>query len=222
LQNGNGVSDGLVLVFNNNYTTLADDEDAVKFTNPDENYAIINNGLRSIDKQALPDNGHEIDLSITTFRDSNYSLTFDIENKPEGLGVFLNDDYLGTQNELTENFVYDFVVDANIPESIAENRFSLNFDNTTLGLLENNFGVGLSLYPNPSQDGRFRIKTQGLKAENIHVKIHNILGQKVFGKIFSIDNNGEVMVNMSGLSTGVYMVKLIQGEQSFISKLIIK
>ena len=222
MQNGNSVSDGLVLVFNNNYTTLADDEDAVKFTNPDENYAIINNGLRSIDKQALPDNGHEIDLSITTFRDSNYSLTFDIENKPEGLGVFLNDDYLGTQNELTENFVYDFVVDANIPESIAENRFSLNFDNTTLGLLENNFGVGLSLYPNPSQDGRFRIKTQGLKAENIHVKIHNILGQKVFGKIFSIDNNGEVMVNMSGLSTGVYMVKLIQGEQSFISKLIIK
>ena len=222
LQNDYGVSDGLVVVFNNNYTTLADYEDAEKFINPDENYAILNNGLRSIDKQSLPSIGHQIDLSITAYRDSNYSLTFDIENKPEGLGVFLNDDYLNTQVELTENYVYDFVVDESIPESIAENRFNLSFDNTTLGVDENNFGHGFSLYPNPTHDGRFSIKTQGLDADDVDVKIHNILGQLVFNKILSINNNGEVLVNATGLSAGVYVVELSHNESGFTVKLIVE
>jgi|GEM_PF-2756605 len=222
LQNGYGVSDGLVLKFNDNYTTIANYEDAEKFINPDEIYAILNNGLRSIDKQALPSIGHEIELFITAYRDPNYSLTFDIQNKPEGLGVFLNDDYLNIQTELTNDAVYNFSVDENIPGSVAENRFSLSFDNTTLGVNDNNFGVSFSLYPNPSQDGRFEIKSKGLNADDVSIKIHNILGQQVFSKKLVVGNNGRVMVNAMGLSAGVYVVELSQEGQSFTSKLIIE
>ena len=47
-------------------------------SNPDENYAILNNGLRSIDKQSLPRIGHQIDLSITAYRDTVITaLTYD-------------------------------------------------------------------------------------------------------------------------------------------------
>ena len=219
LQSSSDISDGLLLLFDNNYTTLADDEDASKFTNPDENYAIINNGLRSIDKQAMPAIGHEIDLSITNYRDNNYSLTFDMENKPEDIGVFLNDAYLNTQAELTDDFVYNFSVDENIPESVASNRFSLSFDNSTLGLDENVFGDGFSLYPNPTQDGRFSIKTPNLSGE-VNIEITNLLGQQISVQKLSVENQ-QVNVNAKNLSTGVYIVELHQNKNSFFSKLIV-
>ena len=219
LQNGSGKSDGIVLLFNNNYTTLADYEDAVKFDNPDENYAIVNNGLRSIDKQAMPSIGHEIDLSISNFRESNYSLTFDMENKPENMGVFLNDNYLDSQTELSNGDVYDFSVDENIPGSIAEDRFSLSFDNTTLSIDDNVFGDGFSLYPNPTQ-GQFSIKTPNLSGE-VNIEIINLIGQQVSVQYLSVENQF-VNVNAENLSSGVYVVKLIQGSQNFSFKLMVE
>jgi len=221
-QEENALVDGLVVRFNNNYTTPADYEDAEKFINLDENYAVVNNGLRSIDKQALPGIGHEVQLSITSFTDNNYSLVYEISNKPEGLGVFLKDNYLGTQTELSESSAYNFSIDANIPESISEYRFSLVFDNTTLGVNDNAFGTDFRLYPNPTRDGLFRIKTQGLRGKDVKVELYNVLGQQLINQTLRIENNGLVNVDGSGLSTGVYMVKLKQDEQEFIGKLIVE
>lgn len=212
LQNGDGLSDGLMIRFNNNYTTSADDEDATKLTNPDENFAVVNNGLRSIDKQALPNIGHEIDLSITSYRANNYSLTFDISNKPDGLGVFLNDTYLNTQLELTDDAVYDFSVDENIPESIASNRFNLKFDNTTLGLNENTTTFNFNLYPNPTSDGKFTIKTNLLNGDKVNINVLNILGQNVLSLRESIQNDSEINVDASKLYDGIYIINLKTSE----------
>jgi len=220
LQNGNSERDAIGLRFSDNYTTLGSDEDGTKLGNPDENYAVINNGLRSIDKQALPDLGHEIDLSITNYTTNNYSLTFVIENKPEGLGVFLADNYLNTQTELTESVVYDFAVDQNIPESMSENRFSLVFDNTTLGVNENTFGENFSLYPNPTTDGLFSLQTPNVSGE-VQVEIFNLLGQKVYQQELSVEDQ-QVDVDAKDLSSGVYLVTLLQKEQSYSAKLIVE
>jgi hypothetical protein len=220
LQNGSTEQDALALHFNDSFTTMADDEDASKLVNPDENFAVINNGLRYIDKQTIPNIGHSIDLSVTNYTAIQYSMTFDIKNKPNGLGAFINDTYLGTQTELTDGFVYDFTVDASIPESIAEDRFSLVFDNTTLGIAENTFGYNFSLYPNPAQNGRFYITTPGLSGK-AEVTLTNVLGQQVYAQQLDILNQ-EVQVHADKLSSGVYMLNLSQGDQSFSSKVIIE
>ena len=91
LQNGNTEADAIGLRFSSQHTTEADEEDAEKLANPDENYAIINNGLRAIDKQNLPEDGHEIELFTNSYTTTAYSLTFAMDNLPEGLEVFLND-----------------------------------------------------------------------------------------------------------------------------------
>ena len=49
-----------------------------------------------------------------------------------------------------------------------------------------------------------------------------MLGQQVFSETRSVEKNGEIHVNSSGLSSGVYMVELKQNEQRFTSKLIIE
>jgi hypothetical protein len=220
LQNGYGKADAWMLRFNPAYNNIADYEDALKFVNFDENYAIINNGLRSIDKQAMPNIGHQIALSISNYRTNNYSLTFNFQHKPDGLGVFLNDNYMDIQLELANAVAYNFSVDETIPASIAEDRFSLVFDNTTLSTTDNTFGYNFSLYPNPAQNGRFYVSTPGLTG-TAHITLTTVLGQQVYAQEMDILNQ-EVQVHADNLSSGVYMLNLSQGEQSFSTKVILE
>ena len=91
LQNGDMESDAIGLRFSEDFTTLGNDEDATKLDNPGENYAINNNELKSIDKQALPGDEHEIELMIVNYETSNYTLSFNLEKQPENTKVYLND-----------------------------------------------------------------------------------------------------------------------------------
>jgi len=218
-QNGGTASDAIGLRFSSGFSTIADAEDAAKLFNQQENYAIINNGYRSIDKQDLPPHMHEVQLDISNYTATNYTLTFQLGNEPNDIDVMLKDHYLDTATELTGNATYSFSVDQNIPESIAQNRFSLIFDNTTLSINENAFGKNFSLYPNPTS-GQFNIKTPGLNGE-VNVEISNLLGQQVYNQSLTVDRQ-EVNINAENLSTGVFIVKLTQNDQSFNSKLIIE
>jgi hypothetical protein len=221
LQNGDVERDAIGLRFGDQYSLQAtNQEDAVKFMNDNENLGIDNNGLRAIDKQPMPTIGHIIPLHTSGYTATNYSLLFMMANMPSGLGVFINDAYLGTQTELTDGFVYDFTVDASIPESIAEDRFSLVFDNTTLSTTDNVFGNNFSLYPNPAPNGRFYVTTPGLSG-TAQVTLTNVLGQQVYARQLDIQNQ-EVQIHADNLSSGVYMMNLTQGEQSFSTKVIIE
>jgi len=219
LEDGNSERDAIGLRFSDNFTSTGNDEDATKFINPDENYAVVNNGLRSIDKQALPGPGHHINFSITNYTETNYSLTFVLENKPEDLNVFLKDEYLDMQTELSESFVYDFSVDQNIPESTAENRFSLNFMETTLSTNTINPFDDFKLYPNPAEDYVF-ITASNLSGK-AEIEISNMLGQQVITR-HKITDKQTIMIDVKNLSTGIYIIKLTDGDKSFSSKFIVK
>jgi hypothetical protein len=221
LQNGDVERDAFGLRFDDQFTTLADNtEDIEKFINSNESIAVVNNGLKAIDKQAMPSIGDVVQLNTTGYSGSQYSLLFMMANAPSGLGVFIDDAYLGTQTELTDGFVYDFTIDASIPESIAEDRFSLVFDNTTLSTTDNVFGYNFSLYPNPAPNGRFYVTTPGLSG-TAQVTLTNVLGQQVYAQQLDIQNQ-EVQIHADNLSSGVYMMNLSQGEQSFSTKVIIE
>jgi len=215
LQNGNTEVDAIGLRFNENYTTQATDEDAEKLTNPDENYAISNNGLRSIDKQDLPIDGHEIQLFINSYTTTAYSLTFAMDNLPEGLEVFLNDSYLNTQTQLSAESVYDFTVDANIPASIAFNRFSLSFDNTTLGVEDNTISNNFTVYPNPVEDVFY---VAGIGGE-FSLIIYDVLGR---GVLQSKLQGATTPIYITHIQSGVYVVKIKTADNSFSQQIIKK
>jgi hypothetical protein len=222
LQNNNMESDAIGLRFSPVFTTLGSDEDATKLYNIDENYAISNNGNKSIDKQELPVNGHIIELYTTNYTVSNYSFSFNLENQPQNLRVSLHDNYTNTQTELANNTLYDFTVDSSNAASIAVNRFNLHFDYNTLGTEDSAFGESFSLYPNPTSNGLFTINASGLSRQLVTVKIYNMLGQDVFTNRTSVGSNDEININASSLSNGLYMVELDQSGQKTTSKLLIK
>jgi hypothetical protein len=200
-----------------------DDFDAGKLTNITENLAAVNGtSYLSVERRDLPQDNDIVPLSISQYQETQYEFRLDTSDWVYNIEVYMVDHYLDTTTLIDSSNPYSFSIDSNIPESIASERFSLSFDNTTLGVDDNTFGKGFSLYPNPTNDGRFTIKAQDLSGQVANIKIHNMLGQALFNSKTTVGSNGEVNVNASTLSAGIYMVELNQNEQKFISKLIIE
>jgi hypothetical protein len=220
----NDLRDGILLKFNANYSDhFSQQEDALTFVNNLETLATLSEDgkLLSFDKRNINQEGEIVHLSLNNYTASNYKFQIEVENNNNQENIYLIDSYLETTYPIDNNtFIHNFTVDTNIPASIASDRFSLVFDNTTLGVAETTFGYNFSLYPNPAQNGRFYVTTPGLSGE-AQVTLTNILGQQVYAQQLDIQNQ-EVQIHADNLSSGVYMMNLSQGEQSFSTKVIIE
>lgn len=87
-------------------------------------------------------------------------------------------------------------------------------DGTTLS--NNEFELnGVSIYPNPTNTGFVTINSNN--TETINVAVFDILGKQVLES--NLVNN---QLNVSGLSNGIYIMKLTQGNASVTKKLVIK
>ena len=96
----------------------------------------------------------------------------------------------------------------------ANQIFAIELVDNTTGINDNEL-ANLSIYPNPTSDDIINIKSD--LNGNMQVEIYNILGAKVASDVIS---NSEM--NISGLNSGIYMVKVTQNEKSGIRKLVIK
>lgn len=74
---------------------------------------------------------------------------------------------------------------------------------------------GLSFYPNPVSNGKVYITSKSSLDKEI--RIFDVLGKKVLQTLL---NSREL--NVSALSPGVYIIKIIEGDATATRKLIIK
>lgn len=82
----------------------------------------------------------------------------------------------------------------------------------------------LSIYPNPAND-YLKVEFQAEKAMVPEIKIFDLTGKMIrhFDKAFIL--NHEVFkadLDISDLNTGIYFVKVIQGEHTWSEKLVVK
>ncbi len=212
--------ENLRISFIDNAQNGIDSFDGPKLAGGTEIMATINSGkLYSFERRNLVQSTDIVPLHLSNYQGDNYEFKLNLENWDPNIEIFVQDNYLNTTTQIDPNQPYAFSVDQNIPESIAEDRFSLVFDNTTLGVEENSFGENFSLYPNPT-DGQFSIKTPNLTGD-VQVEINNLLGQQVYAQKLSITAQ-EVLVNTEDLASGIYVVKLTQNGQSFSAKLMVE
>ena len=73
----------------------------------------------------------------------------------------------------------------------------------------------LNFYPNPAGDGKIYI-TSNSAASNKEVEIFDVLGKSVLKTTVVKE------LNISPLTTGVYLIKIKEGENSVTRKLIVK
>ncbi len=205
---GETPSDGLRLKFGEDQTNAITSMDAPKFYNQDENLASSNdNRLWSIESRALPLAGESIPLFINQYRTTDYVFEAEL-TELTGVTAVLRDYFTGTDTELLNNetSLYAFNVDPADANSIADDRFEIVFEEL-LSTNDSSFGSGFVLFPNPAKD-QFSIATKGIIGDKVTVSITNVLGQTLYNTAQTVDTNGQLSIDATILTQGVYTVKL--------------
>jgi hypothetical protein len=76
---------------------------------------------------------------------------------------------------------------------------------------------GFKAYPNPVKDGGLTVTTNSTDTKNVDV--FNVLGRRVFTQSF---NGTQETLNVSNLSSGIYILKVTEGTKVSTQKLIIE
>ena len=94
--------------------------------------------------------------------------------------------------------------------------FGTSLANISLGVASNTIN-GFNVYPNPVKGNSLTVTTSSTEAKTVN--IFNVLGRKVFSQRFSSMNK---IIDISGISAGVYIMKVSEGDNISTKKLIIE
>lgn len=190
--------------------------DAPEIGNFEENLSINKNGtLLSIENRAMPIDSEVILFDFSNVNNSDFELRIVLDNLALNLNAFLVDSFLNTEialNDGTTNI--PFTVDLTNNNSFSNDRFSIRFEDGTLSN-DRIDTLTFNMFPNPTAD---LVTIQlGSGYESGQVSFYNFLGQKVKTMMTDASNN---KIDISDLSSGVYLVKIISGNEEVTKKLI--
>jgi hypothetical protein len=218
----NGTADDRVIInFGQNQNNKVDYGDAVKFNNPDENLARMQEGnLMSIEYRALPQIDEVLELHTNNYRSTDYVFVAEV-NGLIGSNVYLVDKYMETQTLLNNDAstLVNFSVDPANPDSVASNRFELRFSNSTLGTNDLD-RQGISVYPNPASDLLYINFGENIGRFD-SLELFDIRGRLVTQK--SLNNELQnTTLDVNSFSTGVYLLKVSSETEQFLTKVIVE
>ncbi|MEN9523252.1 MAG: hypothetical protein RL065_1629, partial [Bacteroidota bacterium] len=79
----------------------------------------------------------------------------------------------------------------------------------------------ISIYPNPTKDGKLFIQSDALINELTTIKLYNLTGSLIFEQsLNSAKSRIEINLSSANLSKGLYLIN-IQNNKSFITKKIL-
>jgi hypothetical protein len=201
--------DAIRFNFGDNYNNTLSYEDAVKFWNYDENLAIIeDNAYISINKRQYPDQETLIPFYLSGYTQNDYSFEIFVDQWPDEQAVYLKDHYLNTFVTLdASQQIYNFTVDASIPESYDSQRFALLFQPQTLGLNSDETLNSFSLYPNPSSGLVYLNTSSEFQGTNASIDVFDFTGREVLTA--EMTNLGlKTPIDLNMLASGFYLLKL--------------
>ncbi len=123
------IVDGLAIVYDSSFSKDLGNEDSYKIPNPDENIAIIRNGIAlNIEGRPFIYQFDTIALKIWNYRQKTYALQIETQNIDPSLEAVIKDAYLGTETSvsLLDTSRLFFSIDQN-PASYAADRFMILF-----------------------------------------------------------------------------------------------
>jgi len=202
---------GLTLGLDRGYDAGAFDQNMDIMSRLPENdqgvgFSINAMGLNSLEANTV------IPLVFNRASGIEFSVSFEDASIPEGVGIYLQDTLLETLTDLrAENFTLTPELDLS-----DMGRFYIVIGNTSLSGndLEASY---ISIYKAASED---HINIEGLlNIEKANVQLFNIIGQEVLNTTLN-SNQSTQRVSTSGLTTGVYVIRL-EADSSVIAKKII-
>lgn len=167
------------------------------------------------------DNGNDGDNYINTIFDQQATTPITSGTAPF-TGAFIPEGNLSNFNgqDAAGNWTLRIVDDAN------QDGGQLNFwtlevcVEPPLSVNENEFEE-FSIFPNPNP-GVFTIKLNSSSNNNINIDVYDIRGRAIFQKFYNNTSNFNQLINLNNVQSGMYLVKVSDGERETIKKIIIE
>ena len=84
------------------------------------------------------------------------------------------------------------------------------------------FGVGnFSIYPNPNK-GQFNVSLNSTLSDKISVTVYDIRGRVIYNNTFNNSSNFNQAINLNSVQSGMYLVKVSDGDKSATKKIIVE
>jgi M6 family metalloprotease-like protein len=220
LQVSNGLnSDETIMLFNPNASNELDNYDSYKMTNGNslipeifstvagESLAI--NGLNSIET------GNALPLGFTTGESNTFTIkATQFSNFNNSVGVFIHDNMLNAEQELTKGDVYSFTSDATTTVS----RFFVVFKNSSITTGLNRKATLPNVRINTNVSRQIMITCDDGFGKDDRAILYNSLGQKLVSQNLTTSTT----ILKANLISGVYLVSVrVNGEEK-ASKVIVK
>lgn len=212
--------DRLLIEFDSSANAKQDDNDMLKFYNPDlDFYTLMDDSTRiSIDQRPY-EYGKIIPLGIAAYETHRLAIRAPQFRVPAGATLYLYDKLLNKSEEIKEGFEYWFDVDPAIPATFGNDRFSISMGKAVS--VENiNDAVQSQFYlsPNPATTA-VNIVTAELDKDAMII-IRDITGKVVYNNILPA-HTGKTSLPLINLQSGMYIVEL-KNENIQITRKLIK
>ena len=127
---------------------------------------------------------------------------------------------------LTGNGFYQVVYGTNSTAFSGGNFFDKDVNEITydiVGVDEQEALKGLQLYPNPASNN-LTVSFMLTESNPVTIALYDILGKQMMIRDMDVQKEGKVdtSIDVSGLQTGVYVVKISAGQKSYVKKVFVK
>ena len=129
--------------------------------------------------------------------------------------IFLHDKLLNKYVELLAGTEYRFSITAD-KATQGENRFELSMKLSEVVSATN---LQVEMTPNPAVDNVTVSFTSG-KKDNVSIRVMDMSGVTVYTQNLGTKQKGSVVVPMTSLASGIYMVELTSGDQKSVQRLV--
>ena len=209
--------DLLRVQFNNLATDAEDnDYDAVKPLGTDFNFYSIAGNKRKLAIDARP---YAVDkiipLGVSSTFNQDFIIRADNVAIPSGAELYLIDKFLDKRILLKAGAEYHFKVSAD-NASQGDNRFELGMKTSALA---ENEQLHVCMAPNPATDD-VNITFSGTVANNVSVKVTDMLGVVVYQHNYGILQTGKLSMPLTNIVPGIYMVEFSSGNRKVVKRLV--
>ncbi|WP_333599935.1 T9SS type A sorting domain-containing protein [Flavobacterium sp.] len=210
----------ILLGFMNQYATAGIDPkyDAEQIEiQPSDMYFINGTSKLNINGDGYFNTANIYPLGVKTAAAGNVKFVIDgQENFNPNQEIYIYDNVTAQYNSIkSQSF------EINLPAGTYEDRFSLRFVSNALGVVDNQINNGI-VVSHSQADNMINIQNELQDATVKSVSLFNLLGQNVTNWTIENQNQANIQLPVSGLSTGTYIIKVITDKGEITKKILVR
>jgi hypothetical protein len=211
--------DRLLILELDSARTGVDKNDAEKFINEDVNFYSISRENKKLSVDARPvTNETVIPLGLRASANGSFSIRIAKAKLPSGNTLLLHDKYLNKWLPLETDSIYQFTTTQDTLSS-GEKRFEISSRQKNTDSFLTTKNLTMKVYPVPAKN-TIVIKYASTETGNTAIRIVDLFGNLVKSIPLGMQKQGQVIIPVSNLASGTYVVEIRCGNDVSTQKII--